>query len=145
MENTIVEFIEGELRIKMETPLVGKFTLKDLGFSDPQLRFEGGHLRILIEMGYLGDLHLYKMPTAEFHYFEKLGEAVWQVEFNEEVILEKVDHSGHSTLLLLNRQKIEPLRHRHTNNVLIHADLPAVVTLKADECWFYLLEEPGQN
>ena len=83
------------------------------------------------------------MPTIEISYQEKVGETVWQVEFNEEVVLEKTDHSGHSTIMLLDRNKLEALKHRHINRLIIHAEFPDEVHLSSEGSFFNILESPG--
>ncbi|MCB9236120.1 MAG: hypothetical protein H6581_31015 [Bacteroidia bacterium] len=143
MKNSSVEINPGEIKVTMDQPVTGKFTLRDLGISNQDLMVEGGNLRLVFEMGNLGDLHFYKMPTLELAYRENAHESGWVVEFNGENILEKTDHSGHATVLLLHRNKLDEYRHRHLNTLILHGDLSEQVQLSADNSFFNLLETPG--
>lgn len=143
MENVIAEVNPGEFHVKFEELVAGKLSLKDLGFSNENLQVEGGNLRIMLEFGNLDEMHFYKMPTIEIEYFEKIGESEWQLEFNEEVVLDKIDHSGHSTLLLINRKKLDALKHRHVNNMIIRADMPKAVHINAETSFINILEQLG--
>lgn len=143
MENVIAEVNPGEFHVKFEKLVAGKLSLKDLGFSNENLQVEGGNLRIMLEFGNLGEVHFYKMPTIEIEYVEKIGESEWQVEFNDEVVLDKTDHSGHSTLMMINRSKLDALKHRHINNMIIRADMPKAVHINAENSFINILEQPG--
>lgn len=131
---------EGQVKIVMDKPIFNKFTLKDAGLVEDTYKVEGGNLRLKIEMGYIQDVHFYKMPLIEFHYTEKIHESEWVVEFNGTNILEKKDHSGQATVLLLNRKKMSELVHRHQNNLVIHGDFSEVVYIKGESS-LMLLEE----
>lgn len=133
---------DSQVKIEMEKPVVGRFSLKDAGLNEDFYKVEGGNLRIKVEMGYIQDFHLYKMPIIELDYTQKIHESEWVVEFNGENILEKKDHSGQSTVLLLKRSKMNDLLHRHENTLLIHADFSEEVEIKNSSS-MVLIEEPG--
>ena len=89
---------------------MGRFSLADLGLKGDDLLVKGGNLRIVIELGQLQGIHFYKMPLFEFSYLSNIHESEWVVEYNGQNVLEKKDHSGRSTVLLLKRQ---PITGRH--------------------------------
>jgi hypothetical protein len=142
MNTLISQQLEGELKITMKEVTFDKFSLLDAGITNPSYTVQGGNLRIKVEMGYIQDYHFYKMPIIEFHYENNIHESEWVVEFNGEEILTKKDHSGHSTILLLDRKKMNDLVQRHENNLLIHGDFSEEVHIKNDS-HFNLLEKPG--
>ncbi|WP_233897034.1 hypothetical protein [Tenacibaculum piscium] len=134
---------DGELKIVMDTPAFNKFSLKDAGLKEDSYTVEGGNLRLNIALGYIQDYNFYKMPVIELEYENNIHESEWIVEFNGENILEKKDHSGTKTILLLNRNKMNKLVHRHENNLIIHGDFSEKVNIK-NSSTLNLLEEPGQ-
>lgn len=139
-----LQLTEGQVKITMnDKPAFDKFTLADAGLKEDSYTVEGGNLRLKIELGYIQDYHFYKMPVIQFEYENNIHESEWVVEFNGENILEKKDHSGHSTVLLLNRNKMDKLKHRHENNLIIHGDFSEVVHIKKTS-HLQLLEAPGQ-
>lgn len=141
MERLTLSLHGGQIRVDMEKPFFDKFSLEDVGVKDTY-EVEGGNLRIKIRMGYIQDYRLYKMPLIELNYTENIGTSEWIVEFNGVNILEKKDHSGQTTVLLLNRKKMEELVQRRENELIIHGDFSEVVSITNDS-FFQLLEEPG--
>lgn len=139
MENVQKETNNGEIKIRFEHPVSGKMTFHDVGLSNKELLVAGGNLRIVVELGYLEDKHFFKMPTIEVNYRENVGKTGWVVDYNGEVILEKTDPSGHNTVLLLDRKKMDALKHRHTNTLVIHGDFPEEVQLSAENSFFNLI------
>lgn len=135
----------GQVLVKFAEHLVaGKTTLASLGLTDKDLYVAGGNLRLVIQFDQIGG-HLYHNPTFEIVYHEKVKETSWQVELNGEVLLDKADPSGNSTLLLINRKKMETaLKPRH-NELIIRSDMPLDVTLSAEGCFFHLVEVPGSE
>lgn len=144
MENMILSLSEGQLKLTMKKPVSGAFALKEVGLSYEYYKVEGGNLRIKVEMGYIQEVNLYKMPVIEFEYSKKIGASEWIVEFNGVNILEKKDHSGQATVLLLNRKKMEELEQRHENILLIHGDFSEEVSIK-NTSNMHLIEIPGQQ
>lgn len=143
MDTLNLQLTDGQVKITMNEATFDKFSLKDAGLEKETYLVEGGNLRIKIELGYIQDIHFYKMPIIEFNYTEKIHESEWIVEFNGTNILEKKDHSGQATILLLNRKKMRELVHRHENTLLIHGDFSEAVLIKNTSS-FKLLETPGE-
>lgn len=122
-----VEVNQGEVKISFNNPVSGKVSLAELGVEDSNLVVDGGFLRLRFELGKEGENHFFSMPTVEISYLENVSETHWQCEFNGEVILDKLDHHGKSTVILLNRDKLESLQQRHENTLIIHAEFPESV------------------
>ena len=55
-----------------------------------------------------------------------------------QTILDKLDHHGTSTIMLMNRSKIEELVHHHENKMIIHAEFPESVHLIGDSTFLHL-------
>jgi hypothetical protein len=83
----------------------------------------------------IGEHHYFQVPTVEIAYQENMSETHWQCDFNGTTILDKMDHHGHSTVLLLNRKTIAELEHHHENKLIIHAEFPMKAHLKADDSY----------
>lgn len=134
---------DGQIQLTMNQPVFEKFTLDASGLEEDTYKTKGGNVRIQINLGAIQNIHFYKMPVIELNYTEKIHESGWIVEFNGTNILEKTDHSGQATILLLNRSKMVDLVQRHENTILIHGDFSEEVELKKESS-FQILEEPGQ-
>lgn len=135
-----IEVNQGEIKVKFTSPTKGKLTFKELGISDNQLVLDGGFLRILFDMEGIGELDYFAVPTIEIAYKENCAETHWQCDFNGEKILDKMDHHGHSTVLLLDRKKLGELEHRHENKLVIHAEFPEKVHLVAEDSFINLFK-----
>lgn len=133
--STTVDINPGEIKLKFNTPDAGKLTFEDLGLKDEQLSLEGGLLRLVFDLEGIGEHHYYKVPTVEVSYLEEVGETHWICEFNGVAILDKMDHHGRSTVLLLNRKKISALEHHHENKLIVHAEFPQAVHLLAKDSY----------
>lgn len=131
----VVSITRGEINIAFDAPKPGKITLKELGLTDDQLIIESGFLRLVFNLSGIGEHSYYQMPTIEFAYSENCSEIHWQCEFNEETILDTLDHHGHTSVLLLNRKKLESLEHRHENVLIIHGEFPESVHLSAENSY----------
>lgn len=127
-----IEINNGEVLVNFKTPSAGKLTLKELGFKNEDLVFENGFLRMVFDMEGIGEHSYFAVPTIEVAYAETMSETHWQCEFNGTVILDKMDHYGRSTVLLLDRKKISELEHHHQNKLIVHAEFPQGVHLDAD-------------
>ncbi|MCB0478981.1 MAG: hypothetical protein KDC84_12510 [Crocinitomicaceae bacterium] len=134
----LIELNQGEIKIKFTAPTSGKLTFADMGLKDEDLVLDGGLLRLVFDLEGIGEHNFFKMPTIEVAYAEEVGETHWQCDFNEETILDKMDHHGHSTVILLDRKKIESLEHRHENTLVVHAEFPQGVHLKAADSYVTL-------
>ena len=122
-----VEINQGEVIVKFNSPTAGKISFEDLGITDNDLVLDGGFLRLLFDLEGIGEHDYYAVPTVEVAYRETCSETHWQCEFNEETILDKMDHHGSSTILLMNRKKLSQLEHHHENKLIVHAEFPEKV------------------
>ena len=111
----LVELNQGEIKVNFSSATSGKLTFKDLGINNEDLSFEGGLVRLVFDFEGIGEHSYFQMPTVSIAYKEEMGETHWQCDFNEETILDKTDHHGHSTIILLNRDKLSKLEHHHKN------------------------------
>ena len=127
----LIEINQGEIVVKFTSPTKGKITFEELGIKDDQLVLDGGFLRLLFDMEGIGEHDYFAVPTIEVSYKENCSETHWQCDFNEETILDKTDHHGNSTVMLLNRKKLSELEHHHQNKLVVHAEFPESVHLSA--------------
>lgn len=125
----LIEVNQGEVQVKFTSPTTGKITLEQLGVSDKDLVLEGGFLRLLFDLEGIGEHDYYAVPTVEIAYKENCKETHWQCDFNGETILDKTDHHGSSTVMLLGRKKITELEHHHENKLIVHAEFPEAVEI----------------
>ncbi|MGB1038252.1 MAG: hypothetical protein ACPGYY_06350 [Bacteroidia bacterium] len=128
-----VELNQGEIKINFSSPTSGRQSFKDLGLKNEDLVLAGGLLRLVFDFEGIGEHHYYKVPKIEFSYKEKMSETHWQCDFNGETILDKMDHHGHSSIILLNRKKLSELEHHHQNKLIVHAEFPEAAHLLAEE------------
>ena len=131
----LIEINQGEVVVKFTSPTKGKITFEELGITDEQLILNGGFLRLKFDMQGIGKHDYFAVPTVEVAYKENCSETHWQCDFNEETIVDKLDHHGHSTVLLLNRNKLSELEHRHENELIVHAEFPETVHIIASESY----------
>ncbi len=129
----IVEITQGEIKIKFTEAVTGNLSLKDLGITEDTITLENGLLRLVFDMEGIGEHHYFQMPTISIAYKEEVGETHWQCDFNNETIMDKTDHHGHSTVLLLNRKKLSELEHHHKNTLVLHAEFPEKVHLDTEK------------
>jgi len=129
----IVEINQGEIKIKFTEAITGKISLKELGIKENSIALENGLLRLVFDMEGIGEHHYFQMPTISMVYDEEVGETHWQCDFNGETIVDKTDHHGHSTVILLNRKKLSELVHRHENTLVLHAEFPKAVHLNTEK------------
>jgi hypothetical protein len=129
----LVEANQGEILIKFQTPLTGKLTFSELGISNKDLLVESGFLRLVFDFEGIGAHHYFQVPTISITYAEKAANTHWQCDFNGVTILDKTDHFGNSTVILLNREKIASLEHHHQNKLILHAEFPSAAQVLADE------------
>lgn len=136
---------EGEILIKFfDSVADGKTSLADLGLNDAALKVKGGNLRLVIEFNTLAGEHLYHNPTIIIKYDKNLHDSKWICEINGETILDKTDHSGHSTILLLSKEKIAKKLTAKNNKLVIHGDLESEVVISAAESSIHLAETRGR-
>lgn len=137
-ENT--EINQGEIVFNYSNPKSGKLSFNDLGIEVKEISVAGGFLRLKIDLSNIGTHDYFAVPTIEVTYDRNCAETHWQCEFNGETILDKHDHFGHSTVILLNRDKLSSLEHRHINELIIHAEFPEEVNLVAENCYLNLFK-----
>lgn len=123
----IVDINQGEIKINFNNPTTEKVSLADLGLSNEELHFESGHIRMVFDFENIDNLEYFSVPTLEFTYQEEMKETHWQCDFNNTTILDKHDHHGRSTVVLLNRKKMKDLEQRHENQLVLHAEFPKAV------------------
>lgn len=136
----LIEANQGEVLVKFTSPTAGKITLSDLGISNDQLVLDGGFLRLVFDLEGIGEHSYYAVPTIELAYVENVGETHWQCEFNDETILDKMDHHGNSTVLLLDRKRISSLEHHHENKLIVHAEFPEAVHIDTANSYINLFK-----
>jgi hypothetical protein len=127
----VVELNQGEIKIKFKNPEAGKITFEELGLKDEDLVLESGLLRMVFDLEGIGEHQYFKVPTIEVAYKEEVAETHWQCDFNDVTILDKMDHHGHSTVILMNRKTLSELEHHHENKLVLHAEFPQSVHLLA--------------
>ncbi len=127
----IVEINPGEIKLSFQEAETGKLSFKDLGMENEGLNLESGLLRLVINLENVGEHHYYSMPTIEIAYNKNVAEIHWQCDFNGETILDKIDHHGSKSIILLDRDKLRELEHHHENELIIHGEFPEPVELLA--------------
>ncbi len=123
----MIEINEGEVAVNFIAPTIGKVSFSELGISNEQLSLDGGFLRIVFDLGGIGTHDFVAVPTIEMSYLEAMGETHWQCDFNGETLLDKLDHHGNATILLLKRDRLEKLEQHHENRLVLHAEFPKPV------------------
>jgi hypothetical protein len=136
----IIDINQGEIKVRFEEPTPGKLTFKDLGLDNEELVVEGGFLRLVFDLEGIGEHDYYHMPTVEIAYKENMSETHWQCDFNETQILDKTDHHGHSTVILMNKKKLEDAEHHHRNKLIVHAEFPQAAHLLAKDSYIHLFK-----
>ena len=131
----IIEVNPGELKISFETPSVGKQSFKDLGLESEELFIESGFMRMVFNMDKLRNPAFYNMPTIEVSYKENLAATHWQCDFNGVTILDKIDHHGNATILILQKKKLEELQNHHENRLILHAEFPENVHILPEKSY----------
>ncbi len=129
----LIEVNQGEVIVKFTSPTPGKNSFADLGIKDEDLVLDGGFLRLKFDMEGIGEHDYYAVPTIEIVYKENCAETHWQCDFNDETILDKKDHHGNSTVILLNRKKLSELEHHHENKLIVHAEFPEKVHIDTEK------------
>lgn len=132
-----IELNQGEIKVQLSAAEKGKISLEALGLKDENLLLEGGLLRLVVEFGAIETAHFYQVPTIEIAYKESVAETHWQCDYNGETILDKTDHFGKSTVILISRKKLDALEHRHENTLVLHAEFPSEVNLIASESFIH--------
>lgn len=137
----IIQTLNGEISIEFDTLVSGKHTFSGLGFQDSQLFVAGGNLRFALRFDTLGNGHFCKAPTLVFTYNKPVRDTFWQVEFNRILLLEQYDPSGNTTVLVLDRSRMEPHLKSHNNRLVVHADFNCEFTLVSSDSTVRLVHE----
>lgn len=132
-----IELNPGEIKISFSTPIKGKTSFKDLGLKDEDLIFKNGLVRLVFDFESIEELRYYKVPIIGISYLENMAEIHWQCDFNRTTILDKTDHHGHSSVLLLNRKKLSALEHRHENKLIVHGEFPKPVHVLSESSFIH--------
>ncbi|MGB2761715.1 MAG: hypothetical protein WBC58_17270 [Maribacter stanieri] len=135
-----VEINQGEIKVKFNEPTTGKVSFEELGISNEVAELESGLLRLVFDLEGIGEHDYYQVPTSEVFYEEKMSETHWVCEFNGKTILDKLDHHGHSTILLLNRNVLSELEQHHENVLIVHAEFPEPAKLNLKESSVHLFK-----
>lgn len=130
-----IQINQGEVIVKFNTPVSGKVSFASLGLKTEDLTTEGGFLRIVFDFEGIGEHSYFQVPTINIHYNKDVNETHWQCDFNDTMILDKTDHYGNSTVILLNREKLASLEHHHQNKLVMHAEFPENVTVIAEQSY----------
>ncbi len=128
---------QGEIKLDINVNQKGKLTFAELGLSSENLFIEGGNLRLVIDVEQSKDIQFASHPTIELCYAEKMEETHWSVEFNGSTVLDKYDHSGSATLLLLKREVLSDIHH-HENQLIIHAQLTSEAHIDPNKSYISL-------
>lgn len=136
----LIEVNQGEVQVKFNSPTTGKISFVDLGIKDEELVLEGGFLRLVFDLEGIGEHSYFAVPTVEVSYVENVGETHWQCDFNDEKILDKTDHHGNSTILLMDRNKLASLEHHHENKLVVHAEFPQAVHIDTSNSYINLFK-----
>lgn len=128
-----VEINQGEIKVKLSEPSSGKLSFEELGVKKEDVTIESGLLRLVFDLEAIRDYNYYQVPTVEIFYEENMSETHWICEFNGKTILDKLDHHGHSTILLLNRNELSNLEQHHENVLIVHAEFPQPANLNLKE------------
>lgn len=139
MKNT-VEINHGEIKLKFNEPISGKVSFSELGLSDNNLTLSNGFLRLVIDIEGIGKHSYFQVPTIEIKYKENLAKTHWQCDFNRETIVDKIDNHGNSTVILMDRKKLENLEHHHENKLILHAEFPEEVHILSNDSYINLFK-----
>lgn len=134
----VAEINQGEIYVTLDKPMPGKVTLNQLGINEEDLLLKNGLLRLVIDMQGFREFPFYHVPTLEFSYAQETTETHWQCEFNGNTILDKLDHHGRSTVMLLARTVLKDFEKRHINKLIIHAEFPEPVQLLGNQSFVHL-------
>ncbi|WP_027418803.1 hypothetical protein [Crocinitomix catalasitica] len=135
-----VEINQGEIKVKFDAATAGKLSFEDLGVTKEAIDLEGGLLRLVFDLEDVKELNYYQVPSLEVFYEENMPETLWICEFNGKTILDKTDHHGQSTILLLDRKVLDNLEQHHENTLIVHAEFPAPVKLNLEQSWIHLFK-----
>jgi hypothetical protein len=131
----LIEVNQGEVIIRFTTPVSGKVSFATLGIKKEDLNLEGGFLRLVFDFEGIGEHHYFQVPTINIAYDRDVKETHWLCDFNETTILDKTDHYGNSTVILMSREKLANLEHHHQNKLVLHAEFPEAVSIVPEQSY----------
>lgn len=131
----LIEVNQGEVIVKFTTPVSGKVSFATLGIKKEDLMLKGGFLRMVFDFEGIGEHHYFQVPTVNVAYSAQVADTHWQCDFNGVTILDKTDHYGNSTVILLNRDKLAQLEHHHQNKLVLHAEFPESINITPEESY----------
>lgn len=140
MTNQNVQAGEGEVKVTMSANTSGKRSFKEIGITEDQIKIDGGFLRLAFDFGQFHEENFYAVPTVEIAYDKNVAETHWQCDFNGEMILDKLDNHGNSTVILLNRNKMSEFLHHHNNLLVVHGEFPADVSIDLEKSFIHLVK-----
>lgn len=126
---------DGEHRMIFDEAISGKVSFAELGFDKEFAAVEGGFIRMRFDFGQISENDYFKVPTIELAYTDNLDDSHWICEFNGEKIVDKNDHSGTSTVILLSKSKLTDNLQHHDNTLLIHGEFPESFSFDFDKCF----------
>jgi hypothetical protein len=135
-----VELNQGEIKVKFNEQSTGKLSFAELGIDNEGNILESGLLRLVFDLKGIKEHNYYQVPTIEVFYEENMSETHWVCEFNGKTILDKLDHYGHSTLLLLNRKVLNNLEQHHENVLIVHAEFPQSAKLNMEKSYIHFFK-----
>lgn len=130
----------GEIYVTFNTPTSGKVSFRELGIENESVELKGGFLRLVFDLEGIGEHEYFAVPTIQIAYAENMSETHWICEFNGQTILDKMDHHGHSSVLLMDRKKLSEMEHHHKNTLIIHAEFPEIAHLDLDESYINIFK-----
>lgn len=140
MTDQIVQATDGEVKVSISAENSGKVSFKELGIEEGHIKVEGGFLRLAFDFGQFDGKNFYAVPTVELAYDKNVSETHWQSDFNGETISDKMDNHGNSTVILLNRSKMEEQLHHHNNLLVVHGEFPANVNIDLANSYVHLVK-----
>ncbi|WP_397299001.1 hypothetical protein [Nonlabens ulvanivorans] len=135
-----VEINQGEIKVKLKGLSGGKLSFAAMGFEKDVVNLESGLLRLVFDLKDIGEHNYYQVPTIEVFYEENMSETHWICEFNGKTILDKMDHHGNSTILLLNRKVLSELEHHHENAIIVHAEFPQPAHINLEKSFIHFFK-----
>ncbi len=135
-----VELNQGEIKVNLNELNIGKLSFSELGINNESNSLESGLLRLVFDLKGIGEHSYYQVPTIEVFYEENMSETHWVCEFNGKTILDKLDHHGHSTVLLLNRKVLNNLEQHHENALIVHAEFPQKANLNLKKSYIHFFK-----
>ncbi len=137
MEAT-TEINPAEIYVTLKEPIAGKMSLHELGIKEEDLRLNKGVLKLVIDLNGFHDFPFFKVPTFEFRYEQETSESHWQCDYNDHTILDRIDHHGRSTILLLKRSELTLFENRQDNKLVIIAKFKEPAHILGNKSFIHL-------